>query len=168
MISRSDWEPLPKPTLSPFERGYLSLCRFFTAAVWCVPAVRAVGSFSNKPLSPNSLMPVRAGSPLGEGVSRILAAICAAVICVATWAATCRAAAAPTAASTCATPHPTYPATSIPATSIPVPSQCRRDRLAARARGRAPRQKQGPGRANRCAAQADCRAEDAGGWQALR
>ena len=32
--------PLPKPTLSPFARGYLSLCRFFTAAVWCVPALR--------------------------------------------------------------------------------------------------------------------------------
>ena len=28
------------PTLSPFARGYLSLCRFFTAAVWCVPALR--------------------------------------------------------------------------------------------------------------------------------
>ena len=40
MISRSDWEPLPTPTLSPFARGYLSLCRFFTAAVWCVPALR--------------------------------------------------------------------------------------------------------------------------------
>ena len=40
MSSRSDWEPLPKPTLSPFARGYLSLCRFFTAAVWCVPALR--------------------------------------------------------------------------------------------------------------------------------
>ena len=40
MISRSDWEPLPKPTLSPFARGYLSLCRFFTATVWCVPALR--------------------------------------------------------------------------------------------------------------------------------
>ena len=40
MISRSDWEPLPKPTLSPFARGYLSLCRFFTAAVWCMPALR--------------------------------------------------------------------------------------------------------------------------------
>ena len=39
MISRSDWEPLPTPTLSPFARGYLSLCRFFTAAVWCVPAL---------------------------------------------------------------------------------------------------------------------------------
>ena len=40
MIIRSDWEPLPMPTLSPFARGYLSLCRFFTAAVWCVPALR--------------------------------------------------------------------------------------------------------------------------------
>ena len=57
MISRSDWEPLPTPTLSPFARGYLSLCRFFTAAVWCVPALRVplpVGSFSNKPLSPKN------------------------------------------------------------------------------------------------------------------
>ena len=28
-------------TLNPFTRGYLSLCRFsFTAAVWCVPALR--------------------------------------------------------------------------------------------------------------------------------
>ena len=40
MTSRSDCEPMPKPTLSPFTRGYLSLCRFFTAAVWCVPALR--------------------------------------------------------------------------------------------------------------------------------
>ena len=40
MISRSDWEPLPKPTLSPFARGHLSLSRFFTAAVWCAPALR--------------------------------------------------------------------------------------------------------------------------------
>ena len=40
MISRSDWEPLPTPTLSPFARGYLFLCRFFIAAVWCVPALR--------------------------------------------------------------------------------------------------------------------------------
>ena len=40
MISRSDWEPLHTPTLSPSARGYLSLCRFFTAAVWCVPALR--------------------------------------------------------------------------------------------------------------------------------
>ena len=31
---------VPKPTLSPFARGYLSLCQFFTAAVWCVPALR--------------------------------------------------------------------------------------------------------------------------------
>ena len=28
MISRSDWEPLPTPTLSPSACGYLSLCRF--------------------------------------------------------------------------------------------------------------------------------------------
>ena len=41
MISRSDWEPLPTPTLSPFARGYLSLCRFFHCRrVWCVPALR--------------------------------------------------------------------------------------------------------------------------------
>ena len=46
MISRSDWEPLPKPTLSPFARGYLSLCRFFTAAVWCVPALRVLLVYS--------------------------------------------------------------------------------------------------------------------------
>ena len=41
MTSRSDWEPLPTPTPSAlFAPGYLSLCRFFTAAVWCVPALR--------------------------------------------------------------------------------------------------------------------------------
>ena len=41
MTSRSDCEPLPKPTLSPFARGYLVLCvGFFTAAVWCVPVLR--------------------------------------------------------------------------------------------------------------------------------
>ena len=59
MISRSDCEPLPTPTLSPFARGYLSLCRFFTAAVCGVCllcGVRvAVGSFSNKPLSPKTV-----------------------------------------------------------------------------------------------------------------
>ena len=55
MISRSDWEPLPKPTLSPFARGYLSLCRFFTAAVWCVPALRVPLVHSNKPLSPKNV-----------------------------------------------------------------------------------------------------------------
>ena len=55
MISRSDWEPLPTPTLSPFARGYLSLCRFFTAAVWCVPALRVpmvhslINHFRQKP-----------------------------------------------------------------------------------------------------------------------
>ena len=55
MSSRSDWEPLPEPTLSPFARGYLSLCRFFTAAVTCVVcacSAGTVGSFSNKPLLP--------------------------------------------------------------------------------------------------------------------
>ena len=28
------------PTPKALARGYLSLCRFFTAAVWCVPALR--------------------------------------------------------------------------------------------------------------------------------
>ena len=64
MISRSDWEPLPKPTLSPFARGYLSLCRFFTAAVWCVPALRVplvhslINHFRQKifPLMPHYLV----------------------------------------------------------------------------------------------------------------
>ena len=39
MISRSDWEPLPKspPSALLHAAGYLPLCRFFTAAVWCVP-----------------------------------------------------------------------------------------------------------------------------------
>ena len=48
---RSDCHcPSPPQALA---RGYLSLCRFFTAAVWCVPgSAGAVGSFSNKPLSP--------------------------------------------------------------------------------------------------------------------
>ena len=43
MISRSDWEPLPKPTLSPFalaRPGIFLRVGFFTAAVWCVPALR--------------------------------------------------------------------------------------------------------------------------------
>ena len=42
MTSRSDCEPLPKPTLSPFvlARAGTFLCvGFFTAAVWCMPAV---------------------------------------------------------------------------------------------------------------------------------
>ena len=41
MISRSDWEPLPKPTLSPFARGYLSL--YYTgirlSMIWAAGAV---------------------------------------------------------------------------------------------------------------------------------
>ena len=47
MISRSDWEPLPTPTLSPFARGYLSLCRFFfhCRRVVCACSAGAVGSF---------------------------------------------------------------------------------------------------------------------------
>jgi hypothetical protein len=43
MISRSDWEPLPTPTLSPFalaRQGTFLRVGFFTAAVWCVPALR--------------------------------------------------------------------------------------------------------------------------------
>ena len=49
----------PTATLSPFARGYLSLCRFFTAAVtsavWCVPALRVplvhslINHFRQKP-----------------------------------------------------------------------------------------------------------------------
>ena len=43
MTSRSDCEPLPKPTLSPFalaRPGTFLRVGFFTAAVWCVPAQR--------------------------------------------------------------------------------------------------------------------------------
>ena len=45
MTSRSDCEPLPKPTLSPFALarpapGTFLRVGFFTAAVWCVPALR--------------------------------------------------------------------------------------------------------------------------------
>ena len=42
MISRSDWEPLPTPTLSPFALARPSTflrVGFFTAAVWCVPVL---------------------------------------------------------------------------------------------------------------------------------
>ena len=49
MISRSDWEPLPTPTLSPFalaRPGTFLRVGYFTAAVWCVPALAgAVGSW---------------------------------------------------------------------------------------------------------------------------
>ena len=43
MISRRDWEPLPTPTLSPFalaRPGTFLRVGFFTAALWCVPALR--------------------------------------------------------------------------------------------------------------------------------
>ena len=43
MTSRSDCEPLPKPTLSPFalaRPGTFLRVGSFTAAVWCVPALR--------------------------------------------------------------------------------------------------------------------------------
>ena len=43
MTSRSACEPLPKPTLSPFalaRPGTFLRVGFFTAAVWCVPALR--------------------------------------------------------------------------------------------------------------------------------
>jgi hypothetical protein len=56
MTSRSDCEPLPKPTLSPFcacaPAGTFLRVGFFTAAVWrCACSAGTVGSFSNKPLS---------------------------------------------------------------------------------------------------------------------
>ena len=74
MISRSDWEPLPTPTLSPFARGYLSLCRFFTAAVWCVPALRVplvhslINHFRQK-LGPLKELKRRGVSPSNDMIS---------------------------------------------------------------------------------------------------
>ena len=56
MISRSDWEPLPKPTLSPLAfctRVPFSVSVFHCRRVVCACSAGAVGSFSNKPLSPN-------------------------------------------------------------------------------------------------------------------
>jgi hypothetical protein len=59
MTSRSDCEPLPKPTLSPFA---LALARpgtvlrvgfFHCRRVVCACSAGTVGSFSNKPLSQN-------------------------------------------------------------------------------------------------------------------
>ena len=53
MISRSDWEPLPTPTLSPFLHPGTFLCvGFHCRCVVCACSAGAVGSFSNKPLSP--------------------------------------------------------------------------------------------------------------------
>ena len=72
MISRSDCEALPKPTLSPFARGYLSLCRFFTAAVWCVPALRVplvhslINHFRQKSLIQLHMPKISVNSPEGE------------------------------------------------------------------------------------------------------
>ena len=65
MISRSDWEPLPTPTLSPFCTRVPFSVSVFTAAVWCVPALRVplvhslinhfrqkVGLLENEPTAP--------------------------------------------------------------------------------------------------------------------
>ena len=52
MTSRSDCEPLPTPTLSPFTRVPLSVSVFHCRRVVCACSAGAVGSFSNKPLSP--------------------------------------------------------------------------------------------------------------------
>lgn len=55
MISRSDWEPLPTPTLSPFCTRVPFSVSVFTAAVWCVPALRVplvhslINHFRKKP-----------------------------------------------------------------------------------------------------------------------
>ena len=76
MISRSDWEPLPMPTLSPFAPGYLSLCRFFTAAVWCVPALRVplVHSLINHFRQKCTILSVEC-SPRGRGARAARGAI---------------------------------------------------------------------------------------------
>ena len=58
MISRSDWEPLPTPTLSPFFlHAGTFLCVGFSLplCVVCACSAGAVGSFSNKPLLPKFL-----------------------------------------------------------------------------------------------------------------
>ena len=62
MTSRSDCEPLPKPTLSPSfalaRPGTFLRVGFFTAAAWCVPALRVplvhslINHFRQKRLSP--------------------------------------------------------------------------------------------------------------------
>ena len=61
MISRSDWEPLPTPTLSPFalaRPGTFLRVGYFTAAVWCVPALAgAVGSWFSFSLINHFLSP---------------------------------------------------------------------------------------------------------------
>ena len=56
MTSRSDCEPLPKPTLSPFALArpgtFLRVGFFHCRSVVCACSAGTVGSFSNKPLSP--------------------------------------------------------------------------------------------------------------------
>ena len=55
MTSRSDCEPLPKPTLSPFALArpgtFLRVGFFHCRRVVCACSAGTVGSFSNKPLS---------------------------------------------------------------------------------------------------------------------
>ena len=56
MISRSDWEPLPTPTLSPFALArpgtFLRVGFFHCRRVVCACSAGTVGSFSNKPIVP--------------------------------------------------------------------------------------------------------------------
>ena len=57
MTSRSDCEPLPKPTLSPSfalarPGTFLRVGFFHCRSVVCACSAGTVGSFSNKPLSP--------------------------------------------------------------------------------------------------------------------
>ena len=72
MTSRSDCEPLPKPTLSPFalaRPGTFLRVGFFTAAVWCVPALRVplVHSLINHFRKKNEVMP----TPLSATITRL-------------------------------------------------------------------------------------------------
>ena len=62
MIIRSDCESLPKPTLSPCHespctRVPFSVSVFHCRRVVCACSAGAVGSFSNKPLSPKRQQP---------------------------------------------------------------------------------------------------------------
>ena len=58
MTSRSACEPLPKPTLSPFALArpgtFLRVGFFHCRSVVCACSAGTVGSFSNKPLSPQN------------------------------------------------------------------------------------------------------------------
>ena len=61
MTSRSDCEPLPKPTLSPFALArpgtFLRVGFFHCRRVVCACSAGTVGSFSNKPLSQKRACP---------------------------------------------------------------------------------------------------------------